>query len=128
MMANEQIPERRRRSGEEIKRLVIEFEASGFIAGSPFAAGSKPDYRSETHNLNMKDPKRTGAELISARASRQDASQFDVNISASTNDEELVAQTVGGLQKLVLPFADVKIPRQFLSEKLRTDLFKHQVR
>jgi Putative DNA-binding domain len=68
-----------------------------------------------------------GAEFISARASRQDTSQSEVNIAASANDEELVARTVDVLQKLVLPFGDVKIPRQSLSEKLRMDLFKHQV-
>jgi len=66
-----------------------------------------------------------GAEFVSARASQQDISQCEVNIAASANDEEIVARTVDALQKLVLPFGDVKIPRQFLSEKLRTDLFKH---
>ena len=64
---------------------------------------------------------------MSAKASRQDTSQCEVTIAASANDEEIVARTVDALQKLVLPFGDVKIPRQFLSEKLRTDLFKHQV-
>jgi hypothetical protein len=39
----------------------------------------------------------------------------------------LGARTVDALQKLVLPFGDVRIPRQFLSEKLRTGLFKHPV-
>jgi hypothetical protein len=68
-----------------------------------------------------------GAEFISARASRQDTSQCETTIAASANDEELVARTVDALQKLVLPFGDVKIPRQFLSGKLRMDLFKHQV-
>jgi len=68
-----------------------------------------------------------GAEFMSAKASRQDTSQCEVTIAASANDEEIVARTVDALQKLVLPFGDVKIPRQFLSEKLRTDLFKHQV-
>jgi hypothetical protein len=68
-----------------------------------------------------------GAEFLSARASQQDISQSNVAIAASANDEEIVGRTVDALQKLVLPFGDVKIPRQFLSEKLRTDLFKHQV-
>jgi Putative DNA-binding domain len=68
-----------------------------------------------------------GAEFVSARASRQENSQCEVTIAASANDEEIVARTVDALQKLVLPFGDVRIPRQFLSEKLRTDLFKHPV-
>jgi hypothetical protein len=68
-----------------------------------------------------------GAEFLSARASQQDISQSNVAIAASANDEEIVGRTVDALQKLVLPFGDVKIPRQFLSEKLRTDLFKHQI-
>ena len=68
-----------------------------------------------------------GAEFMSAKASRQDTSQCEVTIAASANDEEIVARTVDALQKLVLPFGDVKIPLQFLSEKLRSDLFKHQV-
>jgi hypothetical protein len=68
-----------------------------------------------------------GAEFMSARASRQDSAQCEVNIAASANDEELIARTIDALQKLVLPFGDVRIPRQFLSEKLRTDLFKRKV-
>jgi hypothetical protein len=68
-----------------------------------------------------------GAEFMSAQTSRQDSVQCEVNIAASANDEELIARTIDALQKLVLPFGDVRIPRQFLSDRLRTDLFKHQV-
>jgi len=68
-----------------------------------------------------------GAEFMLARASVQDISQCEVNIASSTNNEEIISRTIDALQKLVLPFGDVKIPRQFLSEKLRTGLFKRQV-
>ena len=68
-----------------------------------------------------------GAEFMSARESLQDSIQCEVNIATSANDEELIARTIEGLQKLVLPFGDVRIPREFLSGKLRADLFKHQV-
>jgi hypothetical protein len=68
-----------------------------------------------------------GAEFLSAQASRQDMSQCEISISPSTNDEELLGRTVDSLQKLVRPFGDVTIPRQFLSDRLRTGLFQRQV-
>jgi len=51
----------------------------------------------------------------------------NVNVAASANDEELIAGTIDGLQKLVLPFGDVRISGQFRSEKLCTDLFEYKV-
>jgi hypothetical protein len=66
------------------------------------------------------------AEFISAKPSRQEVSQCEVEIAASANDEEIIARSVDSLQKLVRPFGDINIPRQFLSDKIRTNLFNRQ--
>jgi hypothetical protein len=67
------------------------------------------------------------AEFISAQVSRQNTSQREVHISTSANDEELISRTVDSLQKLVWPFGEVNIPRQFIPNMLRAHLFKRQV-
>jgi len=66
------------------------------------------------------------AEFISARPSRQDVSECEVEIAARANDEEVIARSVDSLQKLVRPFGDINIPQQSLSDKIRTKLFNRQ--
>jgi Putative DNA-binding domain len=53
---------------------------------------------------------------------------FDfLRILGIANPEQIISRTIDALRKLVLPFGDVRIPSQFLSDRLRTELFKHQV-